>query len=83
MKKSRFTPTNWTFGALAQKDVKQDTSSIHFGPKIEILKDFEDRVTDIMLKSKERTIKVGAFLNPDDKKSFASALSNALYRAKR
>lgn len=54
-----------------------------FWIKIEVLRDFEDRVTDIVLKSKERTIKVGAFLNPEDKKSFAFALSCALYRVKR
>ena len=54
-----------------------------FWTKIEVFKDFEDRVTDIVLKSKERSVKVGAFLNPDDKKSFAFALSSALYRVKR
>lgn len=54
-----------------------------FWTKIEVFKDFEDRVTDIVLKSKERSLKIGTFLNPDDKKSFASAFSNALYRVKR
>ncbi len=54
-----------------------------FWTKIEVLKDFEDRVTDIVLRSKEQKLFVGRFLNPDDKKSFASAFSNALYRVKR
>ena len=54
-----------------------------FWTKIEILKDFEDRVTDIILKSREQKLPIGSFLNPDDKTSFASAFSNALYRVKR
>lgn len=54
-----------------------------FWTKLEIGKDLEDRVTNIMLTSNAQKIQIGSFLNPDDKKSFANAFSNAFYQVKR
>ena len=42
-----------------------------------------ERVLAIKLESKGRQIPVGAFMNPDDKESFANALGEALMRVKR
>jgi len=54
-----------------------------FWTKIEVQRDFEDRVIDIVLRSKNQTLKIGAFLNPEDKRTFALAFANALFRLKR
>jgi len=54
-----------------------------FWIKLEVVRDFEDRVTDIVLRSKNQTLKIGAFLNPEDKRTFAVAFANALFRLKR
>jgi len=40
-------------------------------------------ITDMRLKSRERVLSVGSFLNPDDRESFAHAFSNAIADAKR
>lgn len=42
-----------------------------------------EQVLAIKLESKGRQVLVGAFLNPDDKESFANALGDALARVKR
>jgi uncharacterized membrane protein len=42
----------------------------------------DDRVTGLLLKSRERSLPLGTFLNPDDKASFAKVFSVALARAK-
>lgn len=54
-----------------------------FWTKIEVQRDFEDRVTEIVVRSKNQTLKIGAFLNPEDKRTFALAFTNALFRLKR
>jgi uncharacterized membrane protein len=41
-----------------------------------------DRVTGLLLKSRERSLRLGTFLNPDDKASFAKVFAAALARAK-
>lgn len=43
----------------------------------------EERVLAIKLESKGRQLSVGAFMNPDDKESFAIALGDVLARVKR
>ena len=43
----------------------------------------EERVLAIKLESKGRQVAVGAFLNPDDKESFANALGDVLARVTR
>lgn len=43
----------------------------------------EQRVLAIKLESKGRQVPVGAFLNPDDKESFAHALADVLVQVKR
>ncbi|MEM6711665.1 MAG: DUF2244 domain-containing protein [Pseudomonadota bacterium] len=43
----------------------------------------EERVLAIKLESKGQQVSIGAFMNPDDKESFALALGEALQRAKR
>jgi len=40
-------------------------------------------ITDMRLKSRERVLSIGKFLNPDDRESFAHAFSNAIANAKR
>lgn len=43
----------------------------------------EERVLAIKLESKGQQVPVGAFMNPDDKESFANALGDVLARLKR
>lgn len=43
----------------------------------------EERVLAIKLESKGKQVPVGAFMNPDDKKSFANALGEVLAKLKR
>lgn len=40
-------------------------------------------ITDMRLTSRERSLSIGSFLNPDDRESFAHAFSNAIADAKR
>jgi uncharacterized membrane protein len=46
-------------------------------------RDFEDRITSLWLKSRGKVLEIGAFLNPDDKASFAKVFAHALADAKR
>lgn len=43
----------------------------------------EDRITGMKVTGEGKSTPVGAFLNPDDRKSFADAFSNALASARR
>lgn len=43
----------------------------------------EERVLAIKLESKGKQVPVGAFMNPDDKESFANALGEVLAKLKR
>ncbi len=54
-----------------------------FGTRFEVSRHELIGITDMRLKSRERTLSIGAFLNPDDRESFADAFSSAIADAKR
>lgn len=51
-----------------------------FWVKFHVVRDHGDRVTRLTLHDRDEAIEIGAFLNPDDKASFARAFSRALHR---
>ena len=53
-----------------------------FFVRLNIDRDFDEHTTAIRLKTPERELVVGAFLNPDDKASFAQAFGKALRKAR-
>ena len=53
-----------------------------FWVRLDVTKDHEKRVTRLALRVRGEVLEIGAFLNPDDKASFASVFSQALYRAR-
>ncbi|MEM8649929.1 MAG: DUF2244 domain-containing protein [Pseudomonadota bacterium] len=53
-----------------------------FGTKFEVDRHEEIGITHMRLINRERSLPIGAFLNPDDRESFALAFGNALNRAK-
>ncbi|MCB9992556.1 MAG: DUF2244 domain-containing protein [Hyphomicrobiaceae bacterium] len=53
-----------------------------FFVRLRVERDYEDRVTRLALKFRDSELEIGAFLNPDDKASFATVLSSALYDAR-
>jgi uncharacterized membrane protein len=62
---------------------KEDVKS--FNPmfvKLVIERDYNERTTAIYLRTAEESTEVGAFLNTDDKSSFAKAFGTALKRAR-
>ncbi len=50
--------------------------------KLIVDRDFNERTTGLHLRTRERDIVLGAFLNPDEKSSFAKAFGTALKRAR-
>ena len=54
-----------------------------FWTRFEVDRNKEIGITGMRITSKDRCLSIGAFLNPDDRESFALAFSNALGRAKR
>lgn len=54
-----------------------------FFVRLEVIRDYEDRTTSLRLNSRGRSLEIGAFLNPDDKASFAKAFGDALRSARR
>src|SRR3712207_6352146 len=59
---------------------------LRFNPawiRLELDKDPEEGVTRITVRSRDQRVPVGAFLNPDDKGSFARAFGAALAEARR
>ena len=50
--------------------------------RLVIDRDFDERTTGLKLKTQERELIIGAFLNPDDKSSFAKAFGTALRKAR-
>jgi uncharacterized membrane protein len=50
--------------------------------RLVIDRDFDERTTGLKLKTPERELIIGAFLNPDDKGSFAKAFGTALKKAR-
>lgn len=49
-----------------------------FWVRLNIARDYEDRVTSIVLSTHRKSLEIGAFLNPDDKASFAASFRRAL-----
>ena len=58
----------------------------HFNPfwtRFEVKRHNEIGITSMQVTSRKQNLRIGDFLNPDDRESFALAFSNALGRAKR
>lgn len=53
-----------------------------FWVRLEVERDYEDRVTSLVLRNRAERLEIGAFLNPDDKASFARAFGQELSRAR-
>lgn len=53
-----------------------------FWVRLQIDRDFDDRVTRLSLRMRGQELEIGAFLNPDDKASFADVFGTALARAR-
>jgi len=53
-----------------------------FWVRLHVERDHEDRVTRLALRVRSEELEIGAFLNPDDKASFAKVFSQALHRAR-
>lgn len=53
-----------------------------FFVRLDVSRDFDDRVTKLILRNRGETLEIGAFLNPDDKASFASVFGQALKTAR-
>jgi uncharacterized membrane protein len=53
-----------------------------FAVKLVIDRDFNERTTGIRLRTRDGDTRIGAFLNADDKASFAMALGTALRKAR-
>jgi uncharacterized membrane protein len=50
--------------------------------KLVVDRDFNERTTGLHLRTRDRDVVLGAFLNPDEKSSFAKAFGTALKRAR-
>jgi uncharacterized membrane protein len=62
-----------------------ETTQDRFVPaevRLVVERDFDERTTGIKLRTPERELPLGAFLNPDDKSSFAKAFGTALRKAR-
>ena len=58
---------------------------IRFNPawvRLEILRNEDEGVTRLLLRNRDQTVSVGAFLNPGDRTSFAGAFGAALAQAR-
>jgi uncharacterized membrane protein len=53
-----------------------------FFVKLVIDRDFNERTTALHLRSRETDLTIGAFMNPDDKASFAKVFGTALKKAR-
>jgi uncharacterized membrane protein len=51
-----------------------------FYVRFEVTRDHEDRITGLELRTRDRSVALGQFLNPADKASFARAFAPALAR---
>ena len=70
---------------LKQVDGKGQETLTRFNPyfvKLVIDRDFNERTTGLHLRTGEKDIVLGAFLNQDEKASFAKAFGTALKRAR-
>ncbi len=53
-----------------------------FWVRLHIDRDYDDNVTRLSLRNRSEEIEIGAFLNPDDKASFADTFGQALAKAR-
>lgn len=53
-----------------------------FWVRLEVVRDNESRVTNLILRNRAERLEIGAFLNPDDKASFAKVFGQELSRAR-
>jgi uncharacterized membrane protein len=70
---------------IRQVSPRGEEHQLSFSPfyvRLRIERDFDEHVTAIVLRSKDQDVAVGAFLNPDDKASFAQAFGTALRKAR-
>lgn len=54
-----------------------------FYVRFRVLRDYEDRVTNLILSVRRQELEIGTFLTPDDKASFAQVFGAALVDARR
>lgn len=70
---------------LKQVSARGSEQLLRFSPfvvKLVIDRDFNERTTALHLRTNDRDIEIGAFLNPDDKASFAKVFGTALKKAR-
>jgi uncharacterized membrane protein len=70
---------------LKQVDGTGKETLTRFNPyfvKLVIDRDFNERTTALHLRTRDRDVVLGAFLNPDEKSSFAKAFGTALKRSR-
>jgi len=70
---------------LKQVDGGGKETLVHFNPglvKLVVDRDYNERTTGLHLRTRDRDVVVGAFLNQDEKSSFAKAFGTALKRAR-
>lgn len=70
---------------LKQVDGKGKETLTRFNPfnvKLVIDRDFNERTTGLHLRTRDRDLELGTFLNTDEKSSFAKAFGTALKRAR-
>lgn len=70
---------------LKQVDGAGKETLTRFNPyfvKLVIDRDFNERTTALHLRTRDRDVVLGAFLNPDEKSSFAKAFGTALKRSR-
>lgn len=67
---------------VSPRGALHEESFTPFAVRLRVERDFDERVTAIILREREHELAVGAFLNPDDKASFAQAFGTALRKAR-
>lgn len=71
---------------VRQVDPRGAVRRARFNPffvRLDVERDTDDRTTHLRLETRDGELEIGAFLNPDDKASFARAFAQALYAARR
>lgn len=70
---------------VKQVSAKGKAEIVRFNPffvKLVIDRDFNERTTALHLRTRDSDLPIGAFLNPDDKASFAKVFGTALKKAR-
>ena len=70
---------------IKQVDKRGKAKLTRFNPffvKLVIDRDFNERTTGLHLRTRDSDLTIGAFLNPDDKSSFAKAFGTALKKSR-